>query len=849
MKTKNFIFAALAGMTLASCSSDDFIAETPPVSTDEGMAPIMFSSQKNNFTRGENDFVGATAAELLGNKFVVSGYKGGQTTWTTSNTGDDAVKNNVIVFDNYLVEYAENTANTTESNSSNWEYVNKGVIKHATDKGITKQTIKYWDYSKDQYDFIAWSTGSKTAIYEGAPAAGEVLVTAITPSTATTAAYTFTGEAADLRECYISDLVTVNKSGTAGYGEVTGYKQPVTLKFRQLGTKVRIGLYETVPGYSVKEVQFYSAPATNDASAAAAKLFTTESNEIYTEGTYKVYFPTVDAPTNVDNNQAHIDFEAAQSGGSPVAQATTIEWGSLNYTIAELGEQTPGKVFLGRSSNAASFAGNAANNYYAVYLPSKTGTNLNLRVNYTLESIDGSGETIIVKGATAQVPLIYTQWKPGYAYTYLFKISDKTNGFTGPYDPTNPDALSTESNPAGLYPITFDAVVVNAEEDATQETITTVSAPSITTYQKGSNVVNQSEYNHSTGAIFVTVNDTHDDTKSPDLAHGKVMTLAASGDGEAALYTLPNDKVYTEADVVSAMQTQDDDAAANTVKGRSGLVLTEAEFELVTSIEYGTDGNAISLTALPNPGGAEGTYSANAMKFTAGSAGTYAFVYTKKASTDETAKYQAKAFADGASVKGYYRYALIAAPTPVADSHEGDVEKGVTYFSNGDASANAITAFLGQGVGNLYTRSGAGTNADPHVYTIASGYAQTGTIYYYTLDGGQSYLAATPIEYANFGSTALYYWDETANDNNGGWVNRTEATPVDGRAYYTTNTGDGSGYCVIYPQRTTSLYVIDKTEANITECGEDDAAVAGMTYFDKYTQNNGEYYAKIIKVQ
>ena len=159
MKTKYFFLAALTGLALAGCSSDDFIADAPPVDGNEGMVPIMFTSLKTNFTRA--DFKDAEAAEKLGNQFVVFGYKG-TTTGTPGST----------VFDNYLVKYEANTANTTESNTNNWEYVleNKAgeiPIKHATDNGITQQTIKYWDYSQPQYDFIAWSTGSKKAVYEG----------------------------------------------------------------------------------------------------------------------------------------------------------------------------------------------------------------------------------------------------------------------------------------------------------------------------------------------------------------------------------------------------------------------------------------------------------------------------------------------------------------------------------------------------------------------------------------------------------------------------------------------------------------------------------------------------------
>ena len=793
MKKIYFIFAAMVGVALTSCSGDE-LTDTSPTPIVETESPIMFGSLSKGFTRG--DFQGADAATLLGNKFVVSAKKGSTTASTTS----------AVTFDNYVVEYAENTAHTTASNVANWEYVGKGRIKHAIDHGITSQTIKYWDYSAAQYDFIAWSTGSKTAIYEGTPAAGEVLVTAIDPNKTATEAYTFTGSAADLSQCYIADLVTVKKTE---YGD-----DPVTFKFRQLGTKVRIGIYETIPGYSVKDVKFYqtagllTTPATEITTTPA--LFTTTANDIYTSGTYKVTFPTVDTPASEDNNQAHVTFTGSGT------QSTVVEWGGLNYTIAEEGEKI-GTEFLGRTSNTASFAGNADDNYYVIFLPNEKGTNLNLRVNFTLEAIDGGGEEIYVKNAKAQVPSIYTTWKPGFAYTYLFKISDKTNGRTGVYDPTQADDATINSDPAGLYPITFDAVVVNAEDnDATQETITTVMTPSITTYQKNSTVVNADEYTANSNNIFVTVNE-GDDIVPLKKAKG---TDPETYDTKAALYTIPAG--YTEADVVDALQMQDDDAASSTIKGRSGLVLTEAAHTLTNTVEFGADGNAIEISATNGE--------QKALSFTPTAAKTYAFVYTKTDPTTTTDNFQPVTKADNASVSGLYRYALVAATA-------GDMKKGVKYFANNDASTGMITAFLGQGVSNLYTRSGAGTEASPYVYTIASGYAVTGTDYYYTIDNGMNYLKATNIAYAAFASTTLY--KDAAHT-----IEKTETAPADGQAYYDA---DGK-YCVILPQQTTGYFIIDDTAAKVA-CGSSDVAVKGMTYFDKYTQNNGEYYAKIIKVQ
>lgn len=802
MKKKNLlIIAAIASTVLAGCSSEDFAGEED-ITTPTKQVPIDFGSYFKAMTRA--DITGAAAAELLNKQFVVSGYKGGD------------VSN--IVFDNYRVVWEENSADKTPSNTDNWEYVDKTKIPYSQ---VTSQKIKYWDYSQPQYDFIAWSTGKKTALFEvptGGIPAGSVFVSAITPNTATSAtgAYSFTGKAADLNECYIADLKTVPK------GE---YGLPVTLRFRQLGTKVRVGIYETVPGYSVKDVKFYSAAAvdlvkTGDnkpvsgtytaeeaaAENARAKLFTTSANEIYTEGTCTVYFPNAAS----GDNTAHVSFT------STATPSDVVDWGGIKYVGKEEGEKTDGNVFLGRTSNSASFAGIEDDGFYVVYLPNESGTNLNLRVNYTLESTDGSGEVITVKGATAQIPSIYTQWKPGYAYTYLFKISDKTNGHTGVYDPTDPDNTTVNSDPAGLYPITFDAVVVNAEEESPiQETITLVSTPSITSYQKGSTVVNNNEYKASTGDIYVTVNENN--------------VLATLTD-KAAIYEIPNGK--TEAEVIDALQVRDDDAT--TIKGRSGIVLTAAtkvdavanlaadKYMLTNSVEYGVDGKAISVAA------------DQALRFrpaapVAPATKTYAFVYTQTAPTVYTDKFGEVTKAAGEDVEKLYRDFNLTAAT------NGDAKSTKTYYKMVDGTPTQKSVFLGQGTGNLYT-----DNAGNAATTT---YAVSGTTYYYTIDGGTSYLEAHNVAYTAFGNTLF-----VEGDTPGTYVANTDATPQAGTAYYYYDSENNKYiYCVIMPEQVNGLY--EYTFGSYNQCMTGEKAIAGHQYYDKYIQNNGVYYAKVIKVQ
>ena len=108
---KYIIFAAVALGTLAGCSSQesiDVVSRPEPVVTPDTSADaIVFSSMSKGVTRA--DHVGADAANLLSKHFTVGGFMHG--------TEDK------LVFDNYVVKWNANTAQTTESNTNDWEYV------------------------------------------------------------------------------------------------------------------------------------------------------------------------------------------------------------------------------------------------------------------------------------------------------------------------------------------------------------------------------------------------------------------------------------------------------------------------------------------------------------------------------------------------------------------------------------------------------------------------------------------------------------------------------------------------------------------------------------------------------
>jgi hypothetical protein len=287
----------------------------------------------------------------------------------------------------------------------------------------------------------------------------------------------------------------------------------------------------------------------------------------------------------------------ATGTGSAVKAPT---FGTLDkYAGKELHEEDATQ-YLGRTLPAATFAGSADAGYYQTVFPVSSSSALTLRVDYTLVSTDGSGETIKVYGAKAVVPATYTKWLPNYAYTYIFKISDNSNGWTS----------TVTTDPAGLFPITFDAVVAEAT-DATgeQKTVTTVATPSITTYQQNHDITND-EYSIDTGKdIYVQVMDNGNAT--PSL----VTTLSADN---ALLYAV-SDANATEAKVMDALVKRTTAIDADNVTGRNSITLTKSTAidATVTSIVNGADDKPITVDA-----GAAAKITISSL-----AAGTYAFVY------------------------------------------------------------------------------------------------------------------------------------------------------------------------------------------------------------------------------
>ncbi len=551
---KYFLYAASV-LALASCSSDDFLGENSGNGQNAANSVINFGGETGKITRADNNEVGGKkAADLLGKNFVLVGFK-------------NANGERTYAFDHYNVNYVDGTANTTESNTAGWEYVNQSMKVNGVDPKNEKegslalnakqQTIKYWDHSCASYDFIAFSMGNGDNVDGKTTYATP---TSVDKDKLTTDAYTLTGNVKTLGECYISDKKTVK--------EADYKKEAVAMSFRHLTSKVRIALYETVPGYVISGVKFYKA-ATGDTGSEEGTLFGKFNNN----GTLTVYFPTTDENNTKDYNKAHVKFLPVE----PESTVTDLKFGAINYNNDKEGQIPQGTTYLSQTASKPSYCGTTANYYQAVIPTEDSSEPANLHINYTLTATDGTGELINVKDATATVPAEYTKWKPGYAYTYIFKISQNTNGSTG-------------GNDKGLTAISFDAVVVSDEVNG-QETITTVSDPSITTYgfKDGNVTTNGSEYQDGTD-IYATVHVPATETE------------AAKTEAPQNLYTVTIEagaaQTINEASVANALKgTEVNNTWTVTDANGKKMIVTKTTGETVTEVPT-EDGHNLNVNAL-----------------------------------------------------------------------------------------------------------------------------------------------------------------------------------------------------------------------------------------------------------
>lgn len=544
---KKYLIFAASALTLASCSSDDFLGENPG-NVQNATTAINFGGDAGKITRATSN-EGSTE-KMLDGQFKVYGVKKKQ----------DNIEH---VFPNYYVW--DVAAKNTTSNTNGWEYVGKqgdadlGTGKITLDKD---QTIKYWDYSASEYHFVA---GSPIGKFNLNPYPGQDITSAnITGLAGHIEANDAegTGTALETYPVYVAAPVKV---------ENTGYQKPVQFNFYRQQAMVRVGIYETIPGYSITKIKFY-AYDTDGTTLKASDV----NNIILTSAT-PGYFV---GGSNITGTITYTGWDSATPSYT------------LTYTDASLTKSK--NWYAGKLDVLATTSTDAVAKLYGTdkdmstagyftVLPTQAenASPILIKCDYTLTSDDGSGETIEVTGATAAIPKAYSKWDVNTRYTYLFKISDNTNGYTGD-DPTK----------AGLFPITFDAVVAKVE-DKTQGTTTIVKTPSITTYQDGSVTDKGIEYKPGK-EIKVTV--TNADGTEPTLNSTDNTAV-----GYVAVYKLSKER--TEADlqldkVTKAEFTSDKKQDVTLATDNNSFTFTPNEAGFY-AIQYLTTAEATDPTPTP----------------------------------------------------------------------------------------------------------------------------------------------------------------------------------------------------------------------------------------------------------
>lgn len=383
---KKYIFLAVSALTLASCQTDDFLGDTPGNNPSYAQKAISFGGTTGKISRATEKTDGA-AAQALGNKFIVFGTKTKEDNTTQT------------VFNQYTVSY----------DATGWTY----------DKDAG-QSLKYWDYSAKKYDFCAFSLAGK-----------EIEVKKIEGETYPT--FTLTGNVEDLQACFTADPVSVEQ---AKYGE------KVKFTFSSTGTKVSVGIYETISGYSIKDIKFYKSDKTTKVDHpvlyAATPCFSSSTGT----GQWKITFST---PIKIDISGVN------ETGSTEKSKDLELSGFSLNTDKEYQETNNETDKYLGRERTKATSTAELP-----VSPNNKSTDGLTMKVDYTLISTDGSGETITVTGAEVKIPSQFTNWEANYIYKYIFKITADNNGSTG--------GTST-----GLTPIVFDAVV---KENQTNSQIT-----------------------------------------------------------------------------------------------------------------------------------------------------------------------------------------------------------------------------------------------------------------------------------------------------------------------------------------------------------------------------------------
>ncbi len=566
-------------MLAASCANDEFSGDNSSLPTGDGS--IAFNMNTPAITRGGT---ATTDHGKLNDAFFVWGEKNEAETPSTATSAEN------LVFKNYKVTWGENTKNTTLSNTKDWEYVGVSPVTSGLTPNIgtdKSQTIKYWDMNATSYTFTAVSAKSDE-ISNGTVS----IAKAETGSDVYKKGYAITlKNGASTGDIYFADRVNIVKetAGTTTTNEEGKFGGHVKFTFRNFQTKIRFGFYETVPGYKVqvKNVTY------GDSNASASTTNFGVNSKFYS-------VPTADGSSITYN----VVYEDGNNGTT--ANKATVEVGegatAANYMAfggAIFKDSVSNAVDLGTASSSPTY--DLTNGAYTSILPNPSNNaDMTFKISYNLISED-TGEKIEVTDNEVVVPVEYCKWKPNYAYTYLFKISDQS---------------------AGLYPITFDAMVV-ADETGKQETITELGVDS-----KNTSIT--------TFAYDATNKKIVESNKDEYPAGSEIYATVMEGSSNITLSTTENQeniKLYTVTTTDAAKYPVTERSVAKALDATNYPVAQGATKNIVAEAATG----ATVVESVPAEDGV-GTHTISALKWTDANtttAGAYYYAIQYKNTADE----------------------------------------------------------------------------------------------------------------------------------------------------------------------------------------------------------------------
>lgn len=270
------------------------------------------------------------------------------------------------VMSQFTVNWAENSARTTTTNTHDWEYVGQG----------TGQTIKYWDMTARAYRFFGLAPGAD---------GGMTYLNGSAWSYASTdAAGTLTLSELDCEHPDKMPYVT-----KLWMGDASRFGQAVTLEFLKPVARVRF-LFKYAEDLNIDRsklsaIWFKPTPPANP----------DEQKAIAVHGTLTLTYPLTGTATEETWTSAP---GSTTIGGNAYIPAFTIDYyEDSDYVPADGQRET---------------YPNSPQHWYYV-LPRRNTE------SFTLSVIVRGGEP-----KTAEVPREYMQWLPGYQYTYIFKITE-----------------------------------------------------------------------------------------------------------------------------------------------------------------------------------------------------------------------------------------------------------------------------------------------------------------------------------------------------------------------------------------------------------------------------------------